>query len=65
MLIDSYEQINEDDGSPQKVRMTTMSEAQMMSAFREYDKNGDGKIDKEEMRRYVREQMGFHDPCHD
>ena len=61
MLKETFEKIKQDGDGEDREKIKTPSDAQMEKAFKEYDTDGNGWVDKAEMRKYVRKQMGMDD----
>ena len=38
--------------------IVTPSEEEMQQAFKEYDRDGNGFVEREEMKKYIRKQLG-------
>ena len=62
MMQETFEKVKQDGEGREDINCP--GEAEMEKAFKEYDKDGSGFIEKEEMKKYIRKQMGCPD-CQD
>ena len=58
MMRETFNRVKEDGEAEDREGINCPSEEEMQKAFKEYDANGNGWIEKEEMKKYIRKQMG-------
>lgn len=56
MLKDTFDKVQQDGMEREDIKYP--SDEEMMQAFKEYDLNNNGRVEKNEMQQYIRKQLG-------